>query len=100
MVFDASSAGRRLSDLSRAQPADRTLQNLLGALTAKLDLCSRLPIFEYEAATEGHESSAAAFHELAALERQSFNELLACLRRHLEETAADAAQIDAGGLRR
>jgi hypothetical protein len=72
------------------QPADRTLQNLLGTLSAKLEMCSRLPVYEYEAATEGHEASAVAFHELAELERRSFNNLLGCLRVHLDEAALAA----------
>jgi len=92
VVSNPSSAGRRLSDLTRVQPADRTLQNLLGTLSAKLEICSRLPVYEYEAASEGHEASAVAFHELAELERRSFYDLLACLRVHLDETAALAPE--------
>jgi hypothetical protein len=84
---DESSAARRLSDLRRAQPGDPTLQNLLGILSAKLELCARLPIFEYEAGSQGHESCARSFRRLAELERESFNEALACLRVHLDNTA-------------
>jgi hypothetical protein len=83
---EESSAARRLSDLRKAQPGDPTLQNLLGVLSNKLDLCARLPIFEYEAGSQGHEACAAAFHRLAEIERRSFNEMLACLRDHLDET--------------
>lgn len=83
-----SSTARRLSDLTAALPADRTLQNLLGLMSSKLELCSRLPILEYEAANEGHEACATTFHEMAELERRSFTDLLACLRRHLDETGA------------
>lgn len=84
----SSSTARRLSDLTAALPADRTLQNLLGLMSAKLELCSRLPILEYEAANEGHEACATAFHEMAEIERRSFTDLVACLRRHLDETGA------------
>jgi hypothetical protein len=83
---EESSAARRLSDLRKAQPGDPTLQNLLGILSNKLDLCARLPIFEYEAGSQGHETCAAAFHRLAEIERRSFNEMLVCLREHLDET--------------
>lgn len=76
----------RLSELARVHPADRTLQNLLGTLSAKLELCSRLPVFEYEANAEGHSVCAAAFKHLAAMEQQSFNDLLVCLRLHLDAT--------------
>jgi hypothetical protein len=84
--------GRRLSELARTHPADRTLQNLLGALTAKLEMCSRLPVYEYEAASEGHDASAVAFHELAEMERRSFRNLLTCLRVHLDEAERAAGR--------
>jgi hypothetical protein len=87
----SQSASGRLSDLKAAVPADRTLQNLLGLVSAKLDVCSRLPIFEYEAENEGHETSAAVFREIAEQERRSFSNLLACLRLHLDEESARRA---------
>ena len=49
----------------RGDPGDATLQNLLGVLTAKLDLCARLPVFAFEAGNAGHESCALAFRQLA-----------------------------------
>jgi hypothetical protein len=81
-------SSRRLSDLTAAHPADRTLENLLRTLTAKLDLCARLPVFEYEADAEGHHASAEAFERLGAAERHAFDELLRNLRRHLDELPA------------
>ena len=98
MVSDPSAhrpPGRRLSDLSAAHPADRTLENLLRTLIAKLDLCARLPVYEYEADSEGHYASAAAFHQLGADERRSFDDLLRCLRTHLEELDAPREETDA-----
>lgn len=90
MVSDPSEPRptRRLSDLTAAHPADRTLENLLRALTAKLDLCARLPVFEYEADAEGHHASAEAFERLGISERLAFDELLRGLRRHLDELPA------------
>lgn len=85
---ETSSAARRLSELRKAQPGDPTLQNLLGVLSAKLELCSRLPIYEYEAGTQGHQRAVVAFRHLAAVERESFDEILGTLRHHLDETAA------------
>lgn len=96
VVPRSESASRRLSDLTAAVPADRTLQNLLGLVSSKLDVCSRLPIFEYEAQTEGHASCATAFHEIAEQERRSFRNLLACLRLHLDETAERERAASAG----
>ena len=98
---DDSAAARRLSDLRRAQPADATLQNLLRLLSTKLELCARLPVFEYEAGNDGHARCAAAFRDLADVERQSFNELLVCLRDHLDESLGahkgDSAGLSGGG---
>ena len=86
MLADESNAARRLSDLRSAHPADATLQNLLRTLSAKLDSCGRLPVLEYEARVEGYEACAMTFNELAEAERRAFDELLACLRRHLDAT--------------
>jgi hypothetical protein len=72
----------------RGDPGDATLQNLLGVLSAKLDLCARLPVFAFEAGNAGHESCALAFRRLADSERRSFDELLVCLRSHLEAASA------------
>jgi rubrerythrin len=89
VIQHGDTASRRLSDVSRAHPGDVTLQNLLGVLVAKLDSCRRLPIFEYEAGSEGHAACAKAFRELADAERQSVNQLLNCLQQHLVDTAAE-----------
>jgi hypothetical protein len=87
----------RLSDLRTAHAAGATLQNLLSALSAKIDACSRLKVFEYEAGSEGHAQCAAAFRTLAETERQSFHILLACLRQHLDEVSPVAAETVQGG---
>jgi hypothetical protein len=65
----------RIGDLRRAAPADDTTRNLLELLRCKLELCARLGVFELEAGNEGHHSSASLFHELAAVERESFERL-------------------------
>lgn len=91
MLERESNTARRLSDLCAATPADATLQNLLQTLAQKLETCGRLPVLEYEAHTEGHEDCAATFSTLAEVERSSVEELLACLRRHLDATRPVAA---------
>jgi len=75
---------RRLTDLRRAQPTDATLKNLLGVLTAKLELCACLPVYEWEARSEGFEEAAAAFRSLADAERNVCASVLERLREHLE----------------
>jgi hypothetical protein len=80
-----------LGDLAQAHPADRTLENLLGTLSAKLDLCSRLPIYAYEAGADGHDEIAAAFQRLTTSEHRAFHELLEGLRGYLATTPAPKA---------
>jgi hypothetical protein len=87
----------RLSDLRNVHASGATLQNLLSALSAKIDACSRLKVFEYEAGSEGHVQCAAAFRSLAEAERQSFHTLLACLREHLDEVSPVPAETAQGG---
>ena len=86
MLEGESTTARRFSDLRAASPADATLQNLLQQLSQKLEACGRLPLLEYEAHTEGHEDCAATFSALLEVERQSFEDLLKCLRQHLDAT--------------
>lgn len=81
---DENESARRLGELRRGQPGDVTLRNLLGTLTAKLELCSRLPVFEWEADREGCFESATAFHALAEAERQSCDAVIHHLREHLD----------------
>jgi hypothetical protein len=95
MAFSKSTTAtpRRLSELWKTQPADATLQNLLTILGAKLELCSRLPVFEYEAASEHNDRCAAAFRELAERERESFDHVTQLLRQHLDaRVGAEAAE--------
>jgi hypothetical protein len=85
--MDPSQATKRLTDLRRAQPADATLKNLLGVLSAKLELCASLPVYEWEAVSEGYEACARAFRELAEAERRSCSEVIDRLREHLVQRA-------------
>lgn len=62
---------------------DRTLENLLRVLIAKFDLCARLPVYEYEAASEGHPGGATTFHRLSEDEREAIDALLQRLHEHL-----------------
>jgi hypothetical protein len=79
---------RRLADLRDAQPGDDSLRNLLGVLTAKLDLCARLPVFEWEATSGGDAQCASVFRRLAESERRSCAEVLDCLQDHLERRSS------------
>ena len=78
-------APKGIGDLRRRQPAEGTLKNLLGVLNAKLELCARLPVYEWEAGREGFDDCAAAFRDLAEAERQSCADTIDLLRTHLEQ---------------
>ena len=82
-----SSTTQRLAELRSAQPCDTTLQNLLAILNAKLDLSARLPVFEYEADSEGFSDTASFLSSLASAERDSLQDVLTSLRQHLEATS-------------
>lgn len=82
-----TSTAQRLAALRRAHPADATLHNLLSILTAKLDLSTRLPVFEYEADSEGFADTASFLSALASAERESVQDVLASLRQHIDRTS-------------
>ena len=82
-----SSTTQRLAELRSAQPCDTTLQNLLSILNAKLDLSARLPVFEYEADSEGFQEAASFMSALASAERESVQDVLRSLRLHLDGTS-------------
>jgi hypothetical protein len=82
-----TSTAQRLAELRRAHPHDATLQNLLAVLNAKLDLSARLPVFEYEADSEGFADTASFMSALASAERESLEDILASLRLHLDRTS-------------
>lgn len=82
---ETSDVGQSLGDLRRAQPADVTLQHLLGLLSAKLELCARLPVYAWEARNEGHTERAAGLKALADVERGLCLRVLDELREHLQQ---------------
>ena len=59
----------------------------------KLDLCARLGVFELEAGTEGHHATATLFHDLAAVERDSFERLKRRLIAEMEAAAPADRQV-------
>jgi rubrerythrin len=79
------SPGRSLTDLRRTHPTDSTLENLLAILRAELDLCARLPVFEYEATAGGYDDCASLLRRLAETERVHVDDILSTLRRHLDQ---------------
>ena len=79
-----TSGNERLNELRRAHPYDTALRNLLAVLTTKLDLCARLPIYEFEADNEGFADAASLFSALASAEHESVRELIESLRVHLD----------------
>jgi hypothetical protein len=86
-----STPADRLAELRRAHPYDATLQNLLAVLTAKLELSTRLPVYEYEADSEGFSDTASFLSAVASAERESVQEILGSLRQHLDRTVGRSA---------
>ena len=82
-----TTTSQRLAELRSAQPCDATLQNLLAVLNAKLDISARLPVFEYEADSEGFPEMASFLSALASAERESVQDILRSLRTHLDRTS-------------
>lgn len=82
-----TSTSQRLAELRHAHPYDATLQNLLAVLATKLDLSTRLPVYEYEADSEGFADTASFLSALASAERESLQDILASLRLHLDRTS-------------
>lgn len=97
MANDLRNASFRISDLRDAQLGDASLENLLSALTGKMQAATRLAVFAYEAGNEGHSALAATFRDLAAVERQSFQALLSSLHRHLDEMAVPIEAEEVAG---
>jgi hypothetical protein len=83
MPTDGMPAVQRLTELQRGLSTDLTLRNLLGVLDAKLELCSRLPVYAWEADNEGHGELADSFLRLADEERVACGRMLDDLRKHL-----------------
>ena len=74
------------------RPGNETLRALLGTLSTKLDLCTRLPFLAYQADREGFGDAAAMFREMAVHERRSLAGLLVTLKSHLDVTEAVTSQ--------
>jgi hypothetical protein len=89
-----TSGSERLNELRRTHPYDSTLQNLLAILTTKLDLCARLPIYEFEADNAGLADAASFFSALASAERESVHDLAQSLRVHLDRAQGRFAAAD------
>jgi len=99
MASDPTDATVRLSDLRRAKAADVSLENLLTAVTGKLQTCARLAVFEYEAGSEGHAELALAFHNLAVQKQEDYGVLKQFSAAHLVRIYADpgsTVQVSAG----
>jgi hypothetical protein len=84
--------GTGIGELRRRQPADETMRNLLELTSEKLDLCGRLPVYELEAANEGHAATARLFSELADVERASFDALKARLVIEIDESSRHSGE--------
>jgi rubrerythrin len=62
-----------------------TVHNLVQTLSVKLDSAARYGLYKDDASMDGLEDCAEVFDRLAARERESIEELLSCLRDHIDD---------------
>jgi rubrerythrin len=84
-------AGPTVNDLAEATPADWTLQNLLRAVSGRLEALEQYRVFEFQAANDRYDECVAVFRDLAQDERRSLQTLVNCLRAHLERRSREGA---------
>jgi rubrerythrin len=82
-------AGPTVNELTGAVPADWTLQNLLRAVSARLEALEQYRVFEFQAVNDGYAECAAVFRKVAEDERRSLQTLIDCLRAHLAQKSRD-----------
>jgi rubrerythrin len=67
------------------EPVKNTIHNLVQTLSIKLDGSARYSLYQDDARKDGFDDCADAFGAIAERDRQSIDQLLTCLRKHLGE---------------
>jgi hypothetical protein len=86
-----------LNELRGPRPIEPSIENLLVAITAKVELHSRLRVWAHEATRAGCPECVRLFKTLADSDRTQIDQLLAGLRHHLE-TPGGASSLSCDGL--
>jgi rubrerythrin len=67
------------------EPVKNTIHNLVQTLSVKLDSAARYSLYQDDARKDGFDDCAEAFEAIAGRERESIEQLMSCLRKHLAE---------------
>jgi rubrerythrin len=67
------------------QPVKNTVHNLIQTLSTKLDSAARYGLYQEDASADGMEDCADVFARLAERDRESINDLLECLKGHIDD---------------
>jgi rubrerythrin len=65
------------------QPVPNTIHNLVQTLSTKLDSAARYGLYVEDARKDGHDDCAEVFDRLAGRERESIQDLVRCLEKHI-----------------
>jgi rubrerythrin len=67
------------------EPVKNTIHNLIQTLSVRLDSAARYSLYQDDARKDGFDDWADAFGAMAERDMESVDQLLTCLRKHLEE---------------
>jgi rubrerythrin len=67
------------------EPVKNTIHNLVQTLSVKLDSAARYGLYHDDAHKDGFDDCADAFEAMAERDRESIEQLVTCLRKHLGE---------------
>jgi rubrerythrin len=74
-----------IEQIRTEQPVKNTVHNLVQTLSTKLDSAARYGLYRDDARQDGMEDCAEVFANLAARDGESIEELLRCLRDHIDD---------------
>jgi rubrerythrin len=74
-----------LEQIRTEQPVKNTVHNLVQCLSTKLDSAARYGLYQDDARQDGMDDCAEVFANLAARDRECIEELLRCLRDHIDD---------------
>jgi len=74
-----------IEQIRTEQPVKNTVHNVVQTLSTKLDSAARYGLYQEDARQDGMEDCAEVFARLADRDRESIEELLGCLRDHIDD---------------
>jgi rubrerythrin len=74
-----------LEQIRTEQPVKNTVHNLVQTLSVKLDSAARYGLYREDATKDGFHDCADVFARLSDREQESIEDLVQCLREHIDE---------------